>query len=467
MTVKTRVINYSDRLKIVDFQSAIHFLYHNLTDTRSRLFNANIGLQRTHTLLKELGNPQENYPSIHIAGTSGKGSTAYMTSTLLTIHNKNTGTVTSPHVYDIRERLMLNNAFISENEFTQLVTDLFNPIIKLQQSDFGRPTYFEVMIGLAHRCFANHNIDYGVIETGIGGKFDSTNTINREDKLAVITRLGFDHTEILGDSISKIAEQKAGIIPINGHAIALLPDDKSAQVAIESEASKKNATLQFIDPKKSILNLQQTINGIKFDYLSDNITINNIFIPILGKYQAENACLAIATLEFLSKRDNFRLDYQKIRKGFMNAKIPARAEIMRINNTPVIIDSAHNPQKLEALFGLITSLKLPIKPLVVFSVKSTKDWQSSTSIVSKHSAKVFATRFFDNQPNHLQKLSTNPEDIAQQIIASGGDVTICNNPISALDMAFKESRPNQTILITGSMYMLSELHDHLIKLSSR
>ena len=142
MTAKTRTINYSDRLKIVDFQSAIHFLYHNLTDTRSRLFNANIGLQRTHTLLKELGNPQENYPSIHIAGTSGKGSTAYMTSTLLTIHNKNTGTVTSPHVYDIRERLMLNNAFISENEFTQLVTDLFNPIIKLQQSDFGRPTYF-------------------------------------------------------------------------------------------------------------------------------------------------------------------------------------------------------------------------------------------------------------------------------------------------------------------------------------
>ena len=225
--------------------------------------------------------------------------------------------------------------------------------------------------------------------------------------------------------------------------------------------------MQFIDPKKSILNLQQTINGIIFDYLSDNITINNIFIPILGKYQAENACLAIATLEFLSKRDNFRLDYQKIRKGFMNANIPARAEIMRINNTPVIIDSAHNPQKLEALFGLITSLKLPIKPLVVFSAKSTKDWQSSTSIVSKHSAKVFATRFFDNQPNHLQKLSTNPEDIAQQIITSGGDVTICNNPISALDMAFKESRPNQTILITGSMYMLSDLHDHIIKLSSR
>ncbi len=465
MTVNPEVIKENERNRISDFESAKDFVFNRLVDHEKKLFGREQGIARTKYWLEELGNPQENYPSIHIAGTSGKGSTAYMTSSLLSAHNQNTGTITSPHVYDIRERLMLNNAFISENEFTQLVTDLFNPIIKLQQSDFGRPTYFEVMVGLAHKCFADHRIDYGVVETGIGGKFDSTNTIKRQDKLAVITRLGFDHTEILGDSITKIAEQKAGIIPIAGHAIALLPDDKSAQVAIESEASKKNATLRFVDPKTNILNLHQTIDGIKFDYLSDNMAVKNIVIPMLGEYQAENACLAIATLEYLSKRDNFRLESQKIREGFLSTNIPARAEIIRINNTPVIIDSAHNPQKLEALFRMIDSLDLPHKPIIIYSAKATKDWQKTIPTISSHADKVLVSRFFSKQQGHLKKYSANPEDIAQQIITSGGDASWYDDPSSALSIALKESKPNQAIVLTGSMYMLGELHDQLMGLN--
>ncbi len=466
MTTKTGKIDSSDRLKIVDFQSAIHFLYHSLADNRSRLFNANTGLQRASALLKELGNPQENYPSIHIAGTSGKGSTAYMTSALLTGHNKNIGTITSPHVYDIRERLMLNNAFISEDEFADRVRNMMDSILYLQNTKLGRPTYFEAMIGMAHRCFADHAVDYGVIETGIGGKFDSTNTIKRSDKLAVITKLGIDHTEILGNTIEEISTQKSGIIQDGGHVIALLPDDYRAKTVLEAQTKRKNATLNFVNPKDLVTNIRQTARGITFDYKSNTLQINDITLTALGNYQTENACLAIATLEYLAQRDKFKINAENIKKGFMNINIPARAEIIHINNTPVIIDSAHNSQKLEALFGLIDSLKLTTKPLLIFSAKATKDWHSSIPIISKNSAKVFVTRFFNNQPGHLQRYPANTEDVAQQIIACGGNATFCDNPLLALDMALNESKPNQTIVITGSMYMLGELHNQLIKLES-
>lgn len=465
MSHSPEIIRAQERKNITNFASAKDFLFKRLADNKQRLFGGDLGVQRATEYLKQLGNPQEEFPSIHIAGTSGKGSTSYMISSILSELGQKVGTITSPHVYDVRERLLIDQRYISEKEFTNRTQDLIPLIAKLEQSEFGRPTYFEVMIGMAHECFADYKVNYAVVETGIGGKYDSTNTIKRSDKLAVITRLGIDHTEVLGSTPEEIAWQKAGIIPIDGHAIALKPNDKKSQKVIKQIARAQNSTIEFIDPSMLINNVHQTTDGVTFDYRTEGLSIDDIVVPTLGLYQAENACLAIAIAEYLAKRDGISIDADRIKKGLKNVIVPARSEIIDFNGTPVIIDSAHNPQKLEAFLELVKSLHLPKKPKIIFAAKNSKDWQAIIPMLISTADEVFVTSFFSNQPGYLQKYSANPSSIKHKIESQGGAAQSYNNPIQALKAALDGVTPGQPIVITGSMYMLGELHDHLRKLT--
>lgn len=459
------LINGKEKLQIHDFESAKQFLFERLQDSDKKLFGRERGIVRTEAWLESLGNPQESFPSVHIAGTSGKGSTAYLMSALLKASQQTVGTITSPHVYDVRERLLIDGNYITQDEFTKRAKDIIKPIARLEQTKLGRPTYFEVLVGMAHKCFADHTVNYAVVETGIGGRFDSTNTIKRDDKLAIITRLGIDHTEILGKTPGAIAWQKAGIIPTNGHSIALLPDNMQAQEVIEQVAKARNSTIDFLDTRQMISNLHQTTDGLTFDYQFAELTVRNIKIPTLGIYQAENACLAISALKYLSQRDGFEFNETTIKEGLSGVHIPARAEITKFNGTTVIIDSAHNPQKLQAFFSTVESLKLPVKPLVVFSAKQAKDWEASIPTLNTNAEEIFVTGFFLNQPGHLQKYSADPDKIASKIRKLGGRARAFNSPTQALSQAINQSKPNQPVIITGSMYMLGELHDHLRLLS--
>lgn len=465
MNNPTEIITEQERRNIVDFASAKDFLFSRLIGSEKKLHEQELGIYNTKAWLDELGNPQEKFPSIHIAGTSGKGSTSYMLSSILLTLGQEVGTITSPHVYDVRERLLVNQQYIPEEEFTHRTQELIKPIARLEQKAFGRPTYFEVMIGVAHKCFAEHNVDYAVVETGIGGRFDSTNTIKRNDKLAVITRLGIDHTELLGNTPEEIAWQKSGIIPLNGHVIALLPKEIEAQKVIEQVAMARNSTLEFVNPATAVKSIRQTTDGIAFNYHSKNLSINDIVVPTLGAYQAENACLAIKLAEYLSQRDGINIDEHKIKQGLKNVSIPARSEITDFHGTPVIIDSAHNPQKLDAFLGLIESLQLPKKPLIIFATKESKDWQAILPKLINTADKVFVTDFFSNQPGHLQKYSANPNKIKQAIEALGGTAQSFDNPLQALTSALDGVATGQSVIITGSMYILGELHDYLRKLT--
>lgn len=455
-------IQERERLDVVDFESAKKFLFERLSDSEKKLFSQEQGIVRAETWLETLGNPQESYPSIHIAGTSGKGSTTYMLGSMLKAMGETTGMIVSPHVYDVRERMMIDGEYIFGSEFAKRTKELIKPIADLEKTPLGRPIYFEVLVGMAHRCFADKKVNYAVVETGMGGKFDPTNTIKRSDKLAVITRLGLDHTQILGDTLDKIAWQKAGIIPKDGHAIALLPEYAKVKKVIEDVAKSNGSTIEFVNPKLKIKNLNQTIDGIEFDYRSEAISVKNISIPTLGKYQAENAVLAISAVEYLSKRDKLEADPSTLKDGLANTHIPARAEVRDFQGTPIILDSAHNPQKLEAFFGHIADLKLPIKPLVIFASKGTKDWNASLPIINSHADKVFVTSFFLNQPGHLKEYSADPDEIAQKITKLGGMAQAFSSPAEALKSALSSATKNQPIIITGSMYMLGELHDQLL-----
>lgn len=451
---------------ISNFDEAKDYLFNTFLDTDKKLFGGETGIHRTRAWMHELNDPQETMPTIHIAGTSGKGSVSYMISSMIEATKSKVGTITSPHVYDVRERLLIDNKYISEDSFVSQTNNIAKAIERFSQADYGRPTYFEVMLGMAYSQFAEEGVDYAVTETGIGGKLDSTNVINRTDKLAVITRLGLDHTEILGSRQSDIAIQKGGIIPKSGHAIILEPEDRESKNILSDIAKENNSTITFINTANHISNVVQSIGGLRFDYESKNRRIPDIELPLLGIYQAENACIALQVIEYICERDDIDVSDKDMKHALGNLTIPARAEVTNIAGHPAIIDGAHNSQKLNSFLDLVDSLDLTIKPLLVFASKRDKNWVSVAQRLAEAADKIYATRFFGNKPGYLSSKSEHPGLIQQHIAYLGASVEPFDNPADALNAALLEAQPNQAIIITGSLYMIGELHDQLVELSA-
>jgi dihydrofolate synthase / folylpolyglutamate synthase len=447
---------------IDSLNSAQDFLSRQLQDSSKKLFSEGEGLERAKTWFKGLGDPQDAFKAIHVAGTSGKGSTSYLISALLHAAGHVVGTHVSPHVYDIRERMLLNNNCISSDEFTARVRSIVPSIAAMEQQSVGGPTYYEVTMALAMQLFQDKQVDYGVVETGMGGRYDASNTISRTDKVAVITRLGFDHTEILGNTIEEIAWQKGGIIPEHGVVFALLPHEEGAVNVLQTIAEERQAELRFVDPSQYVTNIRHTDRGIHFRYESPHYA-GDLFIALLGDYQLENAALAMEVVAYVAQRDGWELTIDHIEQALTNLRIPARAERRQYRGHPLILDSAHNPQKLEAFFSLIDSLALDQKPRVIFAAKKSKDWQASLPLLSNAAETLYFTEFFHDQPGLLREYAvTSNEFIAQlrdQAILNGTVGYI--RPIDSLHAALSESTDGQAIIVVGSMYMLGELNAQL------
>ena len=460
MTEQERIKSQESK-GIHTFTDAQDFLFTRLQDTPKMLFRRGEGIERTKMWLETLGNPQEKFPAIHLAGTSGKGSTSYMISSLLVAAGRQVGTHVSPHVYDIRERLMINLDYVDEQEFTDSVRDMVPKIAAMESAPCGRPSYFEVTNALAMQAFRDHQVDYGVIETGLGGRFDSTNTIQRSDKLAVITRLGLDHTEILGDTIEQIAWQKGGIIPRGGTAIALKPHEGSAEAILKGIAQERETELIIVDPSQYVSHVTPTLRGLEFTYSSPSFHAENLSLATLGEYQLENAAVAIEAAAFAARRDGWELTEEAVRHAFEHIVIPGRAEVREYQGHPVIFDSAHNPQKLQAFFDLVEDLGLHEKPQIIFAAK--KGWQASLQTVANAAENVYATEYFNDQPPHLKKFSVRSEDFLEEAKQQGIDNLLGNfdHPFKALQAAIGKARPGQPIIVVGSMYMLGELHDSM------
>lgn len=455
-------IQAKEARKVTDFESAKDFLFNRLVDGEKKLFGQERGVDRTHEWLEKLGDPQDDYPTIHIAGTSGKGSVSYMVSSILHAGGQKTGTILSPHVYDVRERMLVDLAHIDGSDFADRTQNVIPKIAEMERSEFGRPTYFETVFGMATKAFSDYGVDYGVVETGLGGRFDPTNTVKRSDKLAVITKLGLDHTHILGNTLPEIAWQKGGIIPLNGEAIALEPEDPAAKKVLEEIAELRGANIRFVSPAKYITDVKTSPSGILFTYNSPELVIEDIHVPLLGRYQAENAAVAITAAIALAERDGLDISEGVIRKAFETIFIPGRTEIDSRHKNPVIVDAAHNPQKMEAFFGAVKELDLPSKPLIIFGAKQTKDWQDFLDIASEHSGAAYFCEYFGGQTGHLGRFSVSSEEMADYAKSKGIKVGgKFRTPLAALNAALSDANDNQIIIVTGSMYMIGELHDQL------
>lgn len=452
-----KIVHKASSGQQLSFDEAVQYLYEGLPVSTSTVFLGDAGLLRAKYFYTTLGTPQERYKSIHIAGTSGKGSVAHIMTRLLKEHGFGVGTFTSPHAYDIRERVLLNGEMISRTEFAQITSEAIPNILKMQQSSHGPTTFFEVMTGIAFRAFANNNVDYAVIETGLGGRYDSTNVIERSDKLAVISALGLDHTEILGNTLPEIAAQKAGILPTDGQAIAWQPDDADAQNVITTIAEERHTELGFAN--RDLYTLKATEpDGIVFEYHSKDLRIDNLKLSLYGEHQAQNASLALQSLELLSERDGFVIDPDSVRRALSSISIPGRFERVSYDKRQLIFDGAHNPQKIQAFAETLRDSGIE-KADWVLALKYSKDIKTVLQIIKPYVTTLYTTTFL-NSHKDMAIFHAIPEDelaaIAKEVgIAHVEAISDCRD---ALKLAYDNGN-DVPIIVSGSFYLVGDLRN--------
>ncbi|WP_334340360.1 bifunctional folylpolyglutamate synthase/dihydrofolate synthase [Companilactobacillus sp. HBUAS56275] len=328
------------------------------------------GLERITELLRLLGNPEKSYPTIHVAGTNGKGSTTRYLANLLRSNGLKVGTFNSPFIKDFAEQVEINGQEIPDADLVKL-GNLIKPLVEQMdaQKEFYGITEFEILTGLAFYYFKGQ-VDVAIIEVGMGGLLDSTNVIKPE--LAAITTIGLDHTAFLGDTIEKIAYQKAGIIKENVPLVVGNVSEEALKV-IEIQAKEKNAKVytwkdDFHSDYRGFVEQQFE----EFDFVNNEIKLKGLDTPLIGHQQVENAAVALEMYYLYTQKHNLSFDKDKIIHSLLQTKWPARMEI--ISQKPlVIMDGAHNPHAIKRLKENLLTDYQDYRVKILFSAIVTKD----------------------------------------------------------------------------------------------
>lgn len=446
----------------MSYNDTIHYLY------SLQKYGIKFGLDNISRLLSAIDNPHESFASIHVAGTNGKGSTSAIISSVLQTAGYRVGLFTSPHLVSFTERIRINGREITEHEVIDLAEEIKGVVSHLE--DFS-PTFFEVVTAMAFLYFKRQGIDIGVIEVGMGGRLDATNIIKPE--VSIITNISYDHKEFLGNTLGEIALEKAGIIK-SGLPVIVSYQEPEVIELIKKKSHEKNAALYIYGKDfSSSLKKEDTI-GISFDYRSgSSLIINDLFLPLAGKHQMQNASVAIKAVElikengYLSKSDFARhkllITHHIIRKGLKNVRWPGRLEFAN-ENPPVLIDGAHNPSAASALSEALKKsfLKKYKKIILVLGIMGDKDIKGVMEPLLPLASEIILT-----SPSYSR--AAPPEKLAD-IAASLGfsDALTCPNVKDAIEMAIKDSSNSELgthhpalIVITGSFYTTGEAKELL------
>lgn len=326
----------------MDYQATLEYMYSQLPMFQRMgrpAFKPDLG--NSHKLMELLDHPENKFKSIHIAGTNGKGSTAHMITSVLMEHGLRVGLYTSPHLKDFRERITVNGEKVQK----QFVVDFIQKY-KNQLTEIGC-SFFEMTVGMAFACFAEHKVDIAIVETGMGGRLDSTNVIN--PLLSVITNIGLDHTFFLGDTLEKIAGEKAGIIKPDTPVI-IGKTQSETQPVFEKKAHESQAKIRFADQEIAFSGTEITPEGLKIEkvYQDNQLILTDLQTDLSGAYQEENIRTALMTALLLQKQ--FDLERKKILSGFRkvisNTHLAGRWQ--KISDTPpTYCDTAHNAEGLQ------------------------------------------------------------------------------------------------------------------------
>ncbi len=402
-------------------------------------FGSRPGLERIKKLLDILGNPQDELKFIHIAGTNGKGSTCALLSSVLTDAGYKTGLFISPFIVDFRERIQINGEMISESALENAVEKTF-PIVEKLRDEGCIITEFEYVMALEFYIHKNARCDVVVLETGMGGLLDCTNVI-KPPLCTVITKIGLDHTAVLGDTIEEIALQKCGIIKTGSTAVVSAQDDKVTRIIEENCENKKvplikseNLDLQIIS--ESISKTVFKYNGLE------------IQLPFIGNHQLENAKTALACLEVI--KQYFEINPENIARGFKNAVNPARLELM--SEKPLtLLDGAHNPDGITALRNAVLKYNPKKSSVLILGMLADKDSKSSVKILKGLFDEVCTVPV--NNPRTL-----GCDVLREECGRYFKNVKSFDNVNTAYEYARGEALKNDSLLvIAGSLYLASEI----------
>ena len=406
------------------------------------------GLDRINALLDAMGRPDEGYPILHIAGTNGKTSTARLATWLLVAHELNTGTYTSPHLQKVEERLAVNGRFATQEEFALAVSDAaaFADVLETQGSDAS--TYFELTTAAAFAFVADQAVNTAVLEVGLGGRLDATNVVDAE--VCVVTSIGIEHTEYLGEDVATIAKEKLGIVgPGSILVTGPLPDD--ALMETESKAREFGIQHRHYGNDFSILGSDRGIGGWLLTIEGAEEIYEDVFLPLHGRYQLRNLATAVAATEALMGR---KLDIEAVRSAADIAFIPGRME--PISSSPlVMVDGAHNADGITTLVESIIEEFPTTRWQVVLGVMGDKNVEAMLERLKPITDGVIVTA-----PQSERAIE--PEKLAQRVAASGIPVLVADDVENAVDMAKAEAGPEGAVLVTGSLYLVGEVRDILV-----
>lgn len=407
-------------------------------------------LERISALVDILGSPQLTYPTIHIGGTNGKTTTSRMIDSLLFEMGLRTGRFTSPHLESYLERIAINGQPIDAKELIFSFNDI-SPYLDLMDSKFENPiSFFEAITALAFAAFAEHPIDVGVIEVGMGGLWDATNVVDAD--VSVIMPIGLDHTEYLGETLTEIAQTKAGIIKEGGFVV-LAQQEPECAVELLKQAAKVGADVAREGVEYSVISRSIAVGGQLLTIQGTKEIYSDIFIPLYGKHQASNAAAALVAVEaFFGDQE---LDAEAVRAGFANVASPGRCEVVHRDPT-IILDAAHNPHGAAALAHTIENEFTFDEVIGVFAPMGDKDIRGILLELEQVIDSIIVTA---NSSPRAMKISQ-LELIAAEIF--GVERVFASDTLTqAIDRAVQDSiRPLSDdtigILITGSVVTAGE-----------
>ena len=385
-----------------------------------------MGLNHTSWLLKFLNNPQDNFKTIHVAGTNGKGSTAAIINSILIANNYKVGLYTSPHLINFNERIRVNGVTITDEEIISFMKHVEPAINEIKS------TFFEVTTAMAFYHFNNNNVDIAIIETGLGGRLDSTNVVN--PSLTVMTPISLDHRDILGNTIEKIAKEKAGIIK-RGVPLITANQVNNVLKILEKRVREKESVMHICPNPESV---KLSSGGTTFE-----VNGNNFNTSLIGEYQAQNAALAITTIKLF----NSNISYETIDKGLRNVYWPGRLQLVA---DKIYYDVAHNENGVKSVLNNLKRMFPTSKLYGLLCLKGDKEIDCIAKSIKSQFEMLFVSTSKDG-------LLMQPEKLSKEL----HNLKVINFPLndisSSISKIKKVRKPDDVILIFGSHYIANEI----------
>ncbi len=422
----------------MEYQYAIEYIHSTLK------FGSKLGLTNITELLHRLGNPQNMFHVLHVAGTNGKGSVTAMMTHILHAADYRVGMFISPYLERFTERIQVDLMEIEKDQLGKLTGRVKEKVDTMVTDGFNHPTEFEIVTAIGFLYFAEQGVDFAVVEVGLGGRFDATNVV--DPLISVITSISYDHMEYLGDTLSKIAFEKGGIIK-EGRPVVSYPQEIEALSVLESLSAQRAAPFTLVS-REQVIEKTSSLQALIFDFRYGDRFFPGLRMHLVGGHQMLNAATALTAIALLSTLGHPIKD-EAIYRGMAAVRWPGRLE--KLSDQPlVLIDGAHNVSGAAALREVILHSLKHKRIHLVLGMLGDKDVDGVIRLLCPLADRVMVTR-----PDNVRALD--PQDLAQrigQIISAERQITIEQDAAQAVKKAYQETKPNEALIVSGSLYLI-------------